>query len=186
MFETSMADISAQVEKIDPVEYARSRNFLNGAVTRLSPYISRGVISPKYVLNQVLRRGYKSFQIQKFIQALAWREYFQNVWRAKGDALDEDLKQPQTDVENSLMPKAVIDAETGIEAVDDGIRQMYEAGYAHNHQRMYIASTVCNIGKSHWRVPARWMYFRIRLPVKWKVKMKSGATAKMMRVNCQS
>ena len=28
MFETKIAEISAQVEKIDPVEYARSRNFL--------------------------------------------------------------------------------------------------------------------------------------------------------------
>ena len=161
MFETSIAEISAQVEKVNPIEYARTRNFTDGAVTRLSPYISRGVVSPKYVLDAVLRRGYKSFQIQKFIQELAWREYFQNVWRAKGDALDEDLKQPQTDVENSLMPKAVIDAETGIEAVDDGVRQMYEAGYAHNHLRMYIASTVCNIGKSHWRIPARWMYYHL-------------------------
>ncbi len=161
MFETSIAEISAQVEKANPIEYARTRNFTDGAVTRLSPYISRGVISPKYVLDAVQRRGYKSFQIQKFIQELAWREYFQNVWRAKGDALDEDLKQPQTDVANSLMPKAVIDGDTGIEAVDDGVRQMYEAGYAHNHQRMYIASTVCNIGKSHWRVPARWMYYHL-------------------------
>jgi deoxyribodipyrimidine photo-lyase len=161
MFETSIAEIYAQVEKINPVEYAMTRNFTDGAVTRLSPYISRGVISPKYVLDQVLQRGYKSFQIQKFIQELAWREYFQNVWRAKGDALDEDLKQPQTDVENSLMPKAVIDHETGIEAVDEGVRQMYEAGYAHNHQRMYIASIVCNIGRSHWRVPARWMYYHL-------------------------
>jgi hypothetical protein len=70
MFETSIAEISAQVERIDPVEYARTRNFTNGAVTRLSPYISRSLISPKYVLDAVRRRGYKFFQIQKFIQEL--------------------------------------------------------------------------------------------------------------------
>ncbi len=161
MFETSIAEISAQIEKIDPVEYARSRNFLNGAVTRLSPYISRGVISPKRILNQVQSRGYKHYQLEKFIQELAWREYFQNVWQSKGSQIDGDLKQAQTDVANSQMPVNLINAETGIEAVDDAVNQMYETGYIHNHLRMYIASIACNTAKSHWRVPAKWMYFHL-------------------------
>jgi deoxyribodipyrimidine photo-lyase len=161
MFETSIAEITAKVEKIDPIEYARSRNFLNGAVTRLSPYISRGVISPKYLLDVILNKGYKFYQYEKFVQELAWREYFQNVWRTAGDELDDDLKQPQENVENSLMPTALINAETGVEAIDKGINDLYETGYIHNHLRMYIASTACNIGKSHWRVPAKWMYFHL-------------------------
>ena len=161
MFETSMADISAQIEKVDPVEYARSRNFLNGAVTRLSPYISRGVISPKYVLESVQKRGYKHYQLEKFIQELAWREYFQNVWQSKGNAIDNDLKQAQTDIKNASMPTALINAETGIEAVDDGVNELYENGYIHNHLRMYIASIACNTAKSHWRVPAKWLYYHL-------------------------
>lgn len=161
MFETSIAEISAQVEKIDPVEYARSRNFLNGAVTKLSPYISRGVISPKYVLDAVQKRGYKHFQLEKFVQELAWREYFQNVWQSKGNAIDSDLRQAQTAISNSQMPTALINAETGIEAVDDAVNQMYETGYIHNHLRMYIASIACNTAKSHWHVPAKWMYFHL-------------------------
>lgn len=28
----------------------------------------------------------------------------------------------------------------------------------HNHMRMYVASICCNIGKSHWLEPSRWMY----------------------------
>ena len=59
MFETSTTKILERVEKIDPVEYGRTRNFLDGAVTRLSPYVSRGVISPKYVLDTVIKKGYK-------------------------------------------------------------------------------------------------------------------------------
>ncbi len=161
MFETKIAEISAKVEKVDPVEYARSRNFLNGAVTKLSPYISRGVISPKYLFDSVAARGYKFYQYEKFVQELAWREYFQNVWQAAGDELDTDLKRPQEDVKNSLMPKALSDATTGIEAVDDGINALYEDGYIHNHLRMYIASITCNVGKSYWRVPAKWMYYHL-------------------------
>ncbi len=48
MLAASIADISAQIENINRIKYARTRNFTDGAVTRLSPYISRGVISPKY------------------------------------------------------------------------------------------------------------------------------------------
>ena len=161
MFATKIAEISAQIEKIDPVEYARSRNFLNGAVTRLSPYISRGVISPKYVLDAVQNKGFPHYQLEKFVQELAWREYFQNVWQTKGNEIDKDLKQAQTDVANSQMPTALINAETGIETVDDAINDLYETGYIHNHLRMYIASIACNTAKSHWRVPAKWLYFHL-------------------------
>ncbi len=161
MLTTKIEEILGQIEGIDPVEYGRTRNFLNGAVTRLSPYISRGVISTKHILDSVLQKGYKFYEYERFAQELAWREYFQNVWLATGDELDDDLKQPQQGVENSLMPKALLDAETGIEAIDKGIRDLYETGYVHNHLRMYIAAAACNIGKSHWRVPAKWMYFHL-------------------------
>ena len=71
------------------------------------------MISPKYLLDSVMRRGYKFYQYEKFVQELAWREYFQNVWQAAGDELDTDLKQPQEDVKNSLMPQAVSGAGDG-------------------------------------------------------------------------
>jgi deoxyribodipyrimidine photo-lyase len=161
MFTTDINKIVQKVEEIEPFEYCQTRNFLDGAVTRLSPYISRGVISTKYVFDSVLERGYNSRKIEKFIQELAWRDYFQNVWMARGDRIDGDLKQQQTDVRNRQMPAAVLNATTGIEAVDQAINDLYETGYVHNHLRMYIASLTCNIGKSHWNVPARWFYYHL-------------------------
>ena len=68
------------MENIEPLNYAKSRNFVDGAVTYLSPYISRGVISVKQVMDTVMTKGYKNYQIEKFIQELAWREYWQRVW----------------------------------------------------------------------------------------------------------
>jgi deoxyribodipyrimidine photo-lyase len=112
-------------------------------------------------LESVLKRGFNPRHIEKFIQELAWRDYFQNVWVAKGDKIDSDLKQTQPDVKNYSMPKAVLEAATGIEAIDVGIRGLYETGYVHNHVRMYIASAACNIGKSHWKIPAQWFYFHL-------------------------
>jgi deoxyribodipyrimidine photo-lyase len=159
MFETDLEKILEKVEQIEPVRYGKTRNFLDGAVTQLSPYISRGVISTKYVLEQTLAKNYKFYEIEKFLMELAWRDYFQNVWLAKN--IDEEIKQPQPDVKNSSMPNAVLEAETGIEAVDKAINDLYETGYVHNHARMYIASIVTNIAKSHWKVPAQWFYYHL-------------------------
>ena len=159
MFTTKIEEILNQIENINPVEYGKTRNFLNGSVTRLSPYISRGVISTKYVLEKTLEKNYKFFEIERFLMELAWRDYFQNVWLAND--LDSDLKQSQPDVENLQMPSAVINAATGIEAIDNAIKNLYETGYIHNHLRMYIASVTCNLGKSHWKLPAQWFYYHL-------------------------
>ena len=79
-FPTKYQAILQRMHNVNPVQYAKSRNFIDGAVTYLSPYISRGVISVKQVMETVLQKGYKSYQIEKFLQELAWREYFQRVW----------------------------------------------------------------------------------------------------------
>lgn len=161
MFETSTKEILAKVENIDLIKYARTRNFTDGAVTQLSPYISRGVISTKFVLDAILAKNYKFHEIEKFVMELAWRDYFQNVWLAAGDEIDGDLKQPQPDFTNSQIPSAIVNAATGIEAVDSGVTSLYKTGYVHNHLRMYIASVTCNIAKSYWKVPAKWLYFHL-------------------------
>jgi deoxyribodipyrimidine photo-lyase len=161
MFPAEYSEILARVEAIDPVRYGRTRNFLDGAVTRLAPYISRGVISTRFVMERVFERGFRFHDIEKFIQELAWRDYYQNVWRVKQDMIGRDLRQPQPDVANTAMPKAVLDATTGITAIDDAINGLFATGYVHNHARMYIASVTCNVAKSHWLLPAKWFYYHL-------------------------
>ena len=161
MFPLSYAEILQRIRAIDPVKYGSTRNYINGAVTYLSPYISRGVISTKFILSEVLKKGYKPAQIEKFIQELAWRDYWQQVWIAKGAAINQDLKHPQTPVLNDSISKSIVDAVTGVEALDTAIETLYKTGYMHNHLRMYIAAVACNMGYSHWKVPAQWMYYHL-------------------------
>ncbi len=123
MLETKIDKILNKIEEIDPIKYGKTRNYLNGAVTELSPYISRGVISTKYILDSLLKKGYKYYEIERFVMELAWRDYFQNVWI--NFDIDEDLLEPQTDVENNEIPKAILDAATGIEAIDKGINDLH-------------------------------------------------------------
>ncbi len=148
-FPTNYEAIVKRVSSIEPIKYGSSRNYINGAVSYLSPYISRGVISTKLVFKEILRRGHPTGRVQKLIQELAWRDYWQQVWIAKGDAINQDIKHEQFPVTNSSIASAIVYGKTGIKAIDSAIAQFYETGYLHNHLRMYIASIACNIGQSH-------------------------------------
>lgn len=161
VFKSSLDFIRQRMDGIEPIAYGESRNFIDGAVTYLSPYISRGAISTKQVLQAVLNKGYAPRQMEKFIQELAWRDYWQQLWKAKGNSIHTDLKRPQPQVVNYGIPTAIIDAKTGIEALDTAIISFYKTGYLHNHVRMYIASVCCNIAKCHWSQPAKWMYYHL-------------------------
>ncbi|WP_020531824.1 FAD-binding domain-containing protein [Flexithrix dorotheae] len=160
-FVTDYASIIQQMNSIQPIDYGSTRNYVDGAVTRLSPYISRGVISTKLVYKSILDRGFNPYNSIKLIQELAWRDYWQQIWIAKGEGINEDLKREQPEVENYKMPENLITSQTGIRAVDQAIREFYQTGYMHNHMRMYVASLACNLGKSHWLIPAKWMYFHL-------------------------
>lgn len=98
------------------------------------------------------------YKVEKLVQELAWRDYWQNVWIDKKEGIKQDLKNTQTPIANNEMPRAVVEANTGIEAVDEAIEQLYATGYMHNHMRMYVASICCNLANSHWLAPAKWMY----------------------------
>jgi len=160
-FPTTYTEILQRIDAIDPINYGRTRNYIDGAVTYLSPYISRGVISTGLILQNLTNKGYEVKAIEKFIQELAWRDYWQQVWVAKGGGIDNDLKHTQSQVQNYEMPQALAAGKTGIEAIDSAIFGLYDTGYMHNHLRMYVASIACNVGKSHWKIPARWMYYHL-------------------------
>jgi deoxyribodipyrimidine photo-lyase len=159
LFPAAYDEVLRKIENIDPVAYGKSRNYTNGAVTRLSPYISRGVISTRQVFHSVMQRGYKLPQIEQFVKELCWRDYFQRVWQHKN--LFEEIRQPQQPVSNRQIPAAVLKATTGIQGIDSAIEDLYQTGYMHNHCRMYTASLVCNIAQSHWLQPAQWMYYHL-------------------------
>lgn len=158
MFPTALDEIYHRVKAIDPRTYAATRNYGDGCVTRLSPYISRGLISTKQLHEHVMTIPIKWEHKEKLVQELAWRDYWQLVWLSKKDDIFRDLKNAQADVEYHGIPTAVLSANTGIQAVDNAIEELYQTGYMHNHMRMYVASICCNIGRSHWLTPARWMY----------------------------
>lgn len=159
-FPTDLSAIKQLIAAVNPISYAKTRNFIDGSVTRLSPYLSRGVISTAAVKAEILS-NFSVYESEKLLQELAWREYYQRVWQAKGDLIFTDLKQKQPLVNHHQIPEAIVHANTGISSVDTGIQTLYAAGYMHNHLRMYTAMLSCNIGRAHWSMPARWMYYHL-------------------------
>jgi deoxyribodipyrimidine photo-lyase len=108
-----------------------------------------------------MKKQYNFSKIEKFIQELCWRDYWQLVWKENIDLINHDLKREQTDVRNHQIASSICGANTGIQAIDNAISALYETGYMHNHVRMYVSSIACNIAKSHWNVPAKWMYYSL-------------------------
>ncbi|HRD09251.1 MAG TPA: hypothetical protein PK037_16830, partial [Saprospiraceae bacterium] len=101
-FPTDWASIQARIKSIQPKSYGYSRNFVDGAVTYLSPYISRGVISTLTVWEEIKSRGLPWNDVEKLVQELAWRDYFQQVAIEKN--VDEDIKNKQNGARFHGMP----------------------------------------------------------------------------------
>ena len=158
-FPTDYKVIIEKIDRIDPIKYGTNRNYINGAVTYLSPYISRGVISTKQILLSVLAKGYTFNAIEPFVKELCWRDYFQRIQQTRD--IDQEIKQKQRIVLNNGIPVNIINAATGITGIDKAIEQLYQFGYMHNHCRMYTAFLTCNIARSNWLHPAQWMYYHL-------------------------
>lgn len=70
-FPTGIESIEKRIGEIQPEKYGRTRNFKNGAVTRLSPYISRGVITTRQVYDHIKQSEVEWSGAEKLIQELS-------------------------------------------------------------------------------------------------------------------
>jgi deoxyribodipyrimidine photo-lyase len=156
----SYQEILSIIDDFDPIKYAKTRNHLSGAVSKLSPYITRGVISLPAIRAQVLKK-HSAHNAQKFIQELAWREYFQKVFTAKGEEIFSDLRFSRDDWQHHEVVTAIKSASTGVTVIDEKLKELEETGYMHNHARMWTAMLACNVGKAHWYEMSRFLYYHL-------------------------
>lgn len=149
---------------IDPAAYGRSRNHLDGAVTRLSPYIRHGVLSLAEVRERVFawleRSGQPPQAATKLINELGWRDYWQRLWRQLGDGIwnnREPLKtgHPQESYAIAL-PADLLEARTGLACIDGFVQELQASGWLHNHARMWLAAYVVHWRRIQWQAGARW------------------------------
>lgn len=149
-----------QLASIDPITYARTRNHGDGHVTRLSPYIYHGILSLNEVRNYALAQCSQPVQITKFIQELAWRDFWQRMLNANPQWAWRDVEPYKTGFSAEdyadVLPEDVAAGKTGVACIDAFIRELIETGYVHNHARMYLASYVVHFRRVKWQAGAQW------------------------------
>ena len=149
----------AMLAKVDPRAYAASRNHLDGAVTRLSPYIRHGVLSLDEVRNAALASVRDPKQAEKFIQELAWRDYWQRIYLAHPERVWTDVESYKTGFDaaeyDAELPADIAAGETGVACIDQFIATLVKTGYLHNHARMYLASYTVHWRRVSWQAGAR-------------------------------
>jgi len=156
-YEPTPAAAQARLEAVDPAAYARSRNHLDGAVSRLSPYLTHGFISVPGVIAALRARGPLRMD-HKFVFELAWREYFHHAWTRLGDGIFSALRPPPGHGYHARLPDDLVSASTGVRVIDQAVRTLYDSGYLHNHARMWLASYAVHLRKVDWCAGADWMY----------------------------
>ena len=157
-FPPTHAAVKARIAAVRPADYARSRNAIEGSVTRLSPYITHGFVTLPEVLAGVAARHPLDVQ-HKFVFELGWREYFHHVWQHRGGGILESLHAgplPESAYAPEL-PADIRQACTGVPVIDQAVRMLYATVYVHNHARMWLASYVVHLRKVHWRAGADWL-----------------------------
>lgn len=148
------------LQQIKPVRYAKSRNFLDGDVTHLSPYIRYGVLHLREVREYALSLVDDNVQAEKFINELGTRDFFQHKYAAIGDAIWDDVEAYKTGYPSHAyadeLPEDIAHGETGIAFIDDIARRLITMGYLHNRERMWIAAYIVHWRKIKWQAGARW------------------------------
>jgi deoxyribodipyrimidine photo-lyase len=157
-FAGGRAAAQARLAGVRPGAYARTRNALDGAVTRLSPYLTHGVLALPQVLRALTAAGALPVG-HKLVYELGWRAYFRHVWAHRGDGILRSLHPGPLpdDAYTDELPDDLRQARTGVPAVDEAVRTLYDTGYLHNHARMWLASYTVHLRKVHWRAGADWM-----------------------------
>lgn len=145
----------ASLAVVEPGRYARTRNALDGAVTRLSPYLRHGVLTLAEVRDEVVGRGGECF---KLVQELAWRDYYQRVLGAIGEGVWADREPYKTGVDDYLdeLPPDIEAGRTTVDFVDAAAEELAETGYLHNQLRMKVAAYVVHARGVAWQAGARW------------------------------
>jgi len=146
------------LKKLKPAEYGRTRNYLKGAVTRLSPFIRHGVLSLNEVRNETLKVSSKR-EAEKFIQQLAWRDYWQRLYSDSPQIIWTDIEDYKTGFSAEdyadVLPEDIKTAQTGVACIDTFLNELIDSGTLHNHARLYLAGYICHWRRVKWQAGAR-------------------------------
>jgi len=133
-------------------------------VSRLSPHLHFGELSPNQVWFAVLERFSEkqpSPSADRFLSELGWREFSNNLLYNEPTLPEKNLQRkfdkfPWQDDEEAL--RRWQRGRTGYPIVDAGMRELWQTGYMHNRVRMIVGSFLVKNLLLHWLNGARWFW----------------------------
>lgn len=147
-----------RLHAVDPARYARTRNHLDGAVTRLSPYIRHGILTLAEARDRAIEQSGE--RAAKLVNEFGWRDYYQRVYAKLGERVWDDQEPYKTGLDAadyaSELPPEVERGETGLACIDAFAEELATSGYLHNHARMYVAAYVVHWLQVRWQAGAAW------------------------------
>ena len=142
-------------------DYKEGRNYPSRkAISRLSPYLHFGQLSPQSVWYFV-KENQLDDNSKTFLSELGWREFsyyllyhfpklpFKN-WNIKFDKFSWQS--------NDTLLNAWQRGLTGYPIVDAGMRELWQTGFMHNRVRMIVASFLIKNCLIDWREGERWFW----------------------------
>lgn len=141
--------------------YKDGRNFpAKLFVSKLSPYLHFGEISPNQVWYAVKQLGENS-NVDNFCSELGWREFSYSQLYYNPELPKKNLQTkfdifPWQDDKKKLV--AWQTGMTGIPIVDAGMRELWETGYMHNRVRMIAGSFLVKNLLINWQHGERWFW----------------------------
>jgi len=146
-------------------DYKDGRNFpVKNNVSRLSPYLHFGEISPKQILYEI-KKYEISFGADRnsdhFLSEIGWREFSYYVLYHFPHIAEKNYQEkfdyfPWINDEKLL--KAWQDGMTGYPIIDAGMRELRRTGYMHNRVRMIVASFLTKNLMTHWKKGFDWFW----------------------------
>ncbi|MCB1670580.1 MAG: deoxyribodipyrimidine photo-lyase [Pseudomonadales bacterium] len=146
-------------------QYRKGRDYpALEAVSRLSPHLHWGEISPNQVWHRIrqetLSRGLEE-QGEHYLRELGWREFSYSLLYHFPELPRRNLQQkfdafPWRNDAESL--RAWSSGMTGYPIVDAGMRELWQTGYMHNRVRMIVASFLVKNLMIHWHQGEEWFW----------------------------
>ncbi|WDE13558.1 cryptochrome/photolyase family protein [Thalassomonas haliotis] len=130
------------------------------AVSRLSPHLHFGEISPRQI-NQALLSLPDDNNREHFKRELSWREFSYYLLFHWPELPEKNLKTHFTHFAWSDNPESLKRWQqglTGYPLVDAGMRELWQTGFMHNRVRMICASFLVKNLLIDWRLGARWFW----------------------------